>query len=163
MLISALVAERYVSDDHRDGVSLYKTFESLKNRLAVSTTVFSPADSSDFTNKSEHLNQVKRLKKELDKHFPRLSILNSATCTADQANSAWDWIFNHSFWHVQTIAEVQKSLSDTEYSRSVAMLGGPQYTLKVRCGLTHQDNSPSTLGTRAMGLDFRRTLAFASP
>lgn len=141
MIVSTLISECYVSDDYRDDVALYKTLEALKTRLSYRTTVTNPVDSTDLTGKPEHHSQVKRLKKELSKHFPRLAILNSSTCTKEQARSAWDWIFNHSFWHVQTVAEVQKSVADM-LSRKTSALG-TQYTLGVRCGLTHRDGGIS--------------------
>ena len=132
MIISTLVSESYVSDDHRDDISLYKTLEALKNRLAYNTRVYSPVDASaELTASTEHLNQVKRLKKELDKNFSKLAILNRNDCTAEQANSAWDWIFNHSFWHVTTYAEVQKSIQDS-LSRSPL---SSAYTVQVKCSL----------------------------
>lgn len=134
MIVSTLIAECYVSDDHRDDVSLYKTLEALKSRLWYNNRVFSPVDSSiELTSSTEHHNQVKRLKKELDKCFPKLAILNNANCTSEQAQSAWDWIFNHSFWHVVTYEEVRKSLTDS-ISRAASPLQATS-SVQIKCAL----------------------------
>jgi len=134
MIITALVAETYVSDQNRDDVSLYKTIESLKNRLSWNTRVYNPVNTSaELTGKTEFHNDVKRLKKELDKHFPRLAILHDAKCTAEQARNAWDWIFNHEYWH-----PVSRKFEDALTKAGGATIGEKRlpFTVSVLCKLT---------------------------
>jgi len=132
MIISALVAETYVSDRDRDDVALYRTLQAMKNRLAYSTKIANPVNGAvDLTAKPEFANEVKRLKKELDKHFPRLAILNDAKCTADQARNAWDWIFNHEFWH-----PVARKYEDALRKATQSTTSNLPYTVDVSCKLT---------------------------
>ena len=134
MVISALIAESYIPDRDRDDVALYQTLQSLKNRLSCSTKVFSPVNSStELTSKPEFLNEVKRLKKELDKHLPRLAILNDPKCTLDAARNAWDWIFNHEFWHPVSRKfedQLQKSAGSADKARYLP------YFVEISCRLT---------------------------
>ena len=133
MIISALVAETYRPDRDRDDFALYQTLQSLRNRLSNNIKVYSPLNNSiELTSKPEFLNEVKRLKKELDKHLPRLNVLNDSKCTEDDARNAWDWIFNHEFWHpVSKKFEeaLQKSLRQGEGRRF-------PYAVEVSCKLT---------------------------
>jgi hypothetical protein len=132
MIVSALIVETYVPDKDRDDVSLYRTLESLKNRLAFSVKVFNPLNSQiELTAKSEFLNEVKRLNKELDKNFAKLAVLHKSDCTNEQARGAWDWIFNHEFW--QTPAK--KYESALQKSTTIQDSRMPYY-VQVSCKLT---------------------------
>jgi hypothetical protein len=142
MIVSTLIAEVYVSDGDRDDIALYRTLESLRDRLMFSTRVVHPLDSTvELTSKPEHLNEVERLKRELDKHFPRLSVLKGATCTHDQARTAWDWIFNHEFWHPvarKREEALRKILQGTALAESAL-----PYSAAVTCKLTRAKDLPA--------------------
>jgi hypothetical protein len=132
MITSALVVETYVADRDRDDVSLYRTLEALKNRLSFSVKVHHPLNAQiELTGKTEFLNEVKRLKKEVDKNLPKLAILHKSDCTNDQARGAWDWIFNHDFWR----SPVEKHESILQTSLTDAVKRFP-YHLEISCKLT---------------------------
>ena len=101
LIISTLVAEVYLNarDYHRDDVALYNTLNSISNRLQLSTDVYNPVDGTQkLTYKDEYINQVERLKDQLEKAKEWLQPLFASSCTTEKAIKAWKQFFNHSYW-----------------------------------------------------------------
>lgn len=99
LVITALVAERYVSDDNRDDVALYKTMSSIYYRLCLWTDVYNPVDPSrTLTYRDKYVNQVKQLRDKLGDAMRWLEPLLSTECTRSDAIEAWNMIFRHDYW-----------------------------------------------------------------
>ncbi|WP_198380380.1 nucleotide-binding domain-containing protein [Roseomonas sp. KE2513] len=155
MILSALLADGiYRPNADRDDRALYDTLVALRDRLAFSRKVQNPIDGSDLTGKLEMQNQVKRLHEYLTRHLPRLDVLFSQRdCTREKARSAWDWIFNHSFW-----GESEQLKRAVVEDRALAS----PYRLDIRCDLSRgpgekpfgQYKSGSSLLRKGMGLKF---------
>ncbi|CCE98512.1 hypothetical protein SFHH103_04021 (plasmid) [Sinorhizobium fredii HH103] len=129
LIISALVAEVYVSDDDRDDWALFETINALAVRLNSNTQVFNPVSGTEFTESDEIHNQVKRLKTQVNMAVSKLSpLFNQAGCTHAKARSAWDWVFNHPFW-----ADQQKVVK-AAFEDAGQALALPYY-LKIKCEL----------------------------
>lgn len=99
LIISTLVAERYISDYYRDDLALYKTMEAIYYRLQGSLEVYNPVDSSiKLTYKDKYINQVRRFKETLEDAIEWLSPLSKTDCSKEDALKAWGTVFNHSYW-----------------------------------------------------------------
>jgi hypothetical protein len=137
MVISALVANSgvYRADGDRDDIALYNTIVALRDRLKISCQVYNPVDETqELTGKTEVLNQVIRLRDNLDTAINKLNILfNESGCTREKARSAWNWVFNHSFW-----AEKESSTVSDFAAASVA-----GYSVTIRCDLARSENGPT--------------------
>ncbi len=134
MIVSALVAEPgiYKANSDRDDIALYNTMVSLRDRLKVSCQVYNPVDpSQELTGKTEVLNQVTRLRDNLDTAISKLEVLfDQSNCTRDKARSAWDWVFNHEFW----------AKKDTTFTDVSAVA---RYSVTIRCDLAKYENGPT--------------------
>ena len=97
MIISALVAECYRPDLHRDDIALLETMRAILRRLSNSTDVRSPVGQV-LTSKPEYLAQVGRLKARLEEILPKMVILFQPHCSLEDARRAWHWVFRHDFW-----------------------------------------------------------------
>lgn len=129
MVMTALGVECYVPDANRDDVSLYETLVTLRERLHRSTRVNNPIDPSVYlTDREEVGRQVARLRDQLEIVLPRLDRLFDPGCSAEQARSAWDWIFNHQFWGEERDEEL------VEARRRVASAALPN-RVTIRCQL----------------------------
>jgi hypothetical protein len=137
MVISALIAEVYCPDQDRDDRSLCYTFAALKARLDVSCQVRNPINGSpDLTDNEEVLHQAERLRDNLGTALSRLGILfDQRNCTREKARSAWDWVFNHTFWGAKEA--VRKAL--VEDTAAV----GTAYTVAIRCDLAKKQGGPT--------------------
>ena len=99
LIISVLVVKCYQPDNHRDDAALYNTMVAIRNRLCLSTTVWSPVNISEpLTNKEKYKKQVERFRDKLDFAITKLAPVFKDDCTKDEAMSAWDKVFNHPFW-----------------------------------------------------------------
>lgn len=130
LIVSTLVAEVYVPNDARDDRALYDTIIALKNRLNIHTKVYNPVSGNEFTENTEILSQVKRLKTQINMATTKLSpLFDQENCTHDKARSAWDWAFNHSFWADKE--KVTKAALDEGMTASALM----PYFVKIKCEL----------------------------
>ncbi len=110
MITSALTVECYKPDAYRDDAALHNTLAALSSRLSASTAVRNPVEGTSWlTSKTEHENQVKRMRDRLSENMPKLAVLFGADCTEYQARSAWDWVFNHSYWRETPAAKTQRA------------------------------------------------------
>ena len=98
MILSALVAEVYRPDSHRDDIALYKTLSSLQSRLRENLEVRSPIAPNEVLTSLIRIVQVKRLLEKLDFVLPHLEVLNSPSCLETHAITSWGWVFNHPYW-----------------------------------------------------------------
>jgi len=134
MVISALVANSgvYRADGDRDDIALYNTMVALRDRLKISCQVYNPVDSTqELTGKIEVLNQVIRLRGNLDTAINKLNILfDESGCTKEKARFAWDWVFNHSFW-------AEKGSSTVSDFAAASVTG---YSVTIRCDLAKSEN-----------------------
>lgn len=138
MIVSALVAESgiYRANSDRDDLALYNTMVALRNRLKVSCQVYNPVDSSqELTGKTEVLNQVTRLRDNLDIAIIKLNVLfDQPNCTREKARFAWDWVFNHEFWAKKESAKVATFAEVSAVAR---------YSVTIRCDLAKYKNGPT--------------------
>jgi Cyclic GMP-AMP synthase DncV-like, nucleotidyltransferase domain len=132
MVVSILAAETYRADRDRDDVSLLNTMKALQSRLRASTTVHNPVNADhSLTENEEVLNQVIRLREKLDMALGKLKVLSDESCTRTQARSAWDWVFNHTFW-----GEPPEQEEDHEsVPAKIASAGAYPYNVTMRCEL----------------------------
>lgn len=137
MIVSALVAESivYRADSGRDDVALYNTMVALRDRLNISCRVYNPVDTSqELTGNTEVLNQVIRLRDNLNTAISKLSILfDQVNCTREKARFAWDWVFNHNFWAKKESAKVATFAEGNAIAR---------YSVMIRCQLAKYENGP---------------------
>jgi len=115
MITTALVVECYRPNRERDDVALYDTLLAIEARLQRSYQVWHPNGSGrELTAKAEFLNQVALMKEKLSSNIPKLSVLFQPDCNREKARSAWDRIFNHTFWAGREILEeAQLAKADT--------------------------------------------------
>jgi len=99
LLISVLVAERYVPDPDRDDVALYKTLEQILLRLQQNIDIKNPVTPDQLlTYKDEYRSQVSRLCEQIEISLGWLQCLFASNCTRLQAVKAWKQFFNHPYW-----------------------------------------------------------------
>lgn len=119
LIISALVAECYVSDNSRDDRALYKTMSAIHNRLQGWTDVYNPVDPTrKLTYKQEYVNQVKHLRDKLGDAIGWLEPLFDTDCTLVEAIKAWNKLFKHEYWDEQLEVEEARSLGKSLQSAS---------------------------------------------
>lgn len=99
LIISALVANYFRPDYHRDDLALYDTMHSIYYHLQPPFDVYNPVDPSQkLTYKDEYIGQVSRFKERLGDAIRWLSPLLQADCTREDALEAWNKVFRHSCW-----------------------------------------------------------------
>jgi hypothetical protein len=112
LIISTLVGDNnycYVADANSDEKALYDTINALVNRLAISSEVYNPVDSTQaLTYKDEYRNQVKRFKEKLEKALEWLAPLNDSSSDKEDVAKAWRQFFNHDYWD-EVIEDIAKS------------------------------------------------------
>lgn len=136
MVVSALVAEIYRANSDRDDLALYDTMVALRDRLKGSCKVYNPVDSSqELTGKTEVLNQVTRLRDNLDTAINKLNILfDQSNCTREKARIVWGWVFNHDFWAKK---------ESTKVTTLVELSSVAKYSVIIHCDLAKGENSPT--------------------
>ncbi len=137
MVMSTLIAEVYRPEADRDDRSLYNTLSALKTRLDVSCQVYNPIPGSpELTANEEVLHQVERLRDNLGTAVSRLGVLfDQQNCTREKARSAWDWVFNHTFWGEKE-AVTESPAGDTAALASA-------YSVAIRCDLAKKQGGPT--------------------
>jgi hypothetical protein len=99
IITTLLVVECYEPHSTRDDISLLRTVEAMWWRLMVSTSVTSPVDGSNLTEKPKRLVEVLSLRDRLAQQVENLRIIDGTRCTVAQARAAWRQFFNHEFWN----------------------------------------------------------------
>jgi hypothetical protein len=128
LIISALVAECYCPDYHRDDSALYKTMEAIHHRLQGNLLqgnfeVYNPVDrSQQLTYKDEYINQVRRFKDRLEDAIRWLTPLFETDCGKEDALKAWGQVFKHSYWE-KLAEEIEAAKAMGEQLRAARVAG----------------------------------------
>jgi hypothetical protein len=110
-IITNLAVECYRPDQQRDDVALYNTMRAIRNRLLLKLEVFDPIHpEQELTDREKYKEQVGELRDKLMEALNELQALFHADCDATKAASAWNWVFQHSFWN-DLAATTDKSFS----------------------------------------------------
>lgn len=126
VVITTLVTEVFERDPARDDVALVKTFRALHNRLRTSLEVNSPIPpGASLVGTDKRKKEMERLRDCLETALGRLDILSEPACTDKEARSAWNAVFNHTFWSEQI----------SEAKRAEEMSTG----LSIECGLAKKE------------------------
>ncbi len=127
IVTSVLCDEQFIDDDRLD-VSFYETICAIRDRLKDDKDVKNPVDDSIsllFTKKDEQ--KVKNLHSRLTTYISKLDILFDDECTEDDAISAWNDFFQHSYWDSMVkealveYASMSKSIS-SEYDVDIQVV-----------------------------------------
>lgn len=132
MITTALVVECYRPDRNRDDVALYDTLAAIEARLRSTCQVWHPnGGGRELTGKAEYLNQVTLMRDKLTANLPKLAVLFEDGCTREKARSAWDWIFNHTFWGGKEVLE------EARLAKADTGVGG--YWVRLGCDLAKSE------------------------
>jgi len=122
LIISALAAERYVSNQYRDDASLYDTMVGIRDRLKLNREVVNPVDSTLYlTARDTDKTRVKNMEEKLDFAIEKSSPLFSTTCTRSEALQAWNWVFDHPYWD----GELEKASKESTLKRDGPVIVQP--------------------------------------
>lgn len=128
LIISALVAECYCPDCHRDDSALYETMKAMRHRLQGNLLqgnfeVYNPVDPSQkLTYKDEYINQVRRFRDRLDDAIRWLSPLFEIDCSKEDALKAWGEVFKHSYW-MKLAEEIETAKTMGEQFKAARVAG----------------------------------------
>lgn len=110
LIISALVSEQYMPDPYRDDKSLYKTMQSICNRLEQSVEIANPVDpAQQLTYKEEYRGQTRRFCEKLSHALEWLSPLFESSCSREEAARAWCKVYKHTYWERLAITEAARA------------------------------------------------------
>lgn len=124
LLISVLVAERYVSDCYRDDVAFYQTMCGIHARLTSSLDICNPIDNRySLTYKDEYIRQVERFRDKLGIAIELLNPIHSITCTQAEALAAWASVFRHPYWDILYEDEITAAKAQGEALRRATQAG----------------------------------------
>lgn len=96
--ITVLAAEKYASDLDREDVSLRSTMQKIYARLCWSLEVGHPVTPGAMLTSGPQDLGTSYLKDRLKEALDTLSVLDEEECTREKALSAWDKVFNASFF-----------------------------------------------------------------
>ena len=99
LIFSVYAADHYSSRDGRDDEAFLETLEAIRSRLDWNKSVPNPVDpyKEDFATGRE--TKIENLKQKLDENLPSLiNILQSPTCTKNEAMRAWASFFSDDFF-----------------------------------------------------------------
>lgn len=160
LVISALAVECFISDAHRDDVALYKTIVSIRDRLKYNKSVLNPVDSShQLTYKKQYINEVTRFYEKLEKAIEKLSVLDDASCTEEQALKAWKWFFNSDFWLPASTVRVLSEQS-TGLSQQIQITASLH---KTKGGFRLNSNIEGILIPKKMWIKFTASTSISPP
>ena len=98
--ITRLVADHFVSSDARDDTSLQKTWVAVRDALLLSTEIAHPVlEGSKLAKQGDA--DVVFFRDCLDEAVKTLEILDDTNCTRKQARTAWDEVFETTFFSDQ--------------------------------------------------------------
>ena len=96
-MISVLVNEGYVAIDGRDDQALRDVIRAINGRLAGSLIIQHPVLNETVT-KGDSDSRAKFLKEKLEWALGELEVLEKWNCTEEEARTAWDNVFNTTFF-----------------------------------------------------------------
>lgn len=91
-IISKLVTEVYYPDAAREDRCVRATMQAIRDRLYASLEVQHPVLGEMLTRDAED-SRTRFLRDKLTWALEQLDVLDSSTCTQEQANKAWDTVF----------------------------------------------------------------------
>lgn len=94
--LTALVVECFKPEANRDDVALYRTWEAISLRLTISKIVAHPVNASNLADVGDA--KIAFFHEKLRVALTTLDVLNEAACTREKARTAWDSVFNRSFF-----------------------------------------------------------------
>jgi len=117
-MITKLVIETYVADEDREDRSLYETMKAMRDRLEVSLEVEHPVTPGAYISRGADDSTASFLKDKLSDAISWLAVLFESDCTAKKGLSAWDKVFNTTYF--------TNCLEDEESTKSLAtvIVGG---------------------------------------
>lgn len=129
VVITTLVTEVFERDCARDDIAFVKTFRALHNRLLMALEVDGPIPpGASLVGTDKRKKEMERLRDCLETTLDSLDVLSEFACTDRQARTAWNAVFNHSFWTEEI----------SESKRAEAMSNG----LAIECWLAKKEEGP---------------------
>ncbi|QHZ58422.1 nucleotidyltransferase [Brevibacillus sp. NSP2.1] len=123
-LVQSVLVEECIQSKDRLDETFYYTIKEIRDRLNTDKSVNNPTDTSTsllLTAKDEQ--KVKNLSVRLTNYIKKLDVLFEDECTEDQAISAWNDFFDHSYWG--------GLVTETAESRSLAKSASSQYRVDI--------------------------------
>lgn len=118
LIQSVLCDEKCQSNYTRLDERFYYTLELIKNRLESDKDVLNPTDSSQsLILVQKDTNKLNNLYNRLSDYLKKLDILFESDCTEEQAISAWNDFFNHSYWE-----DLKENRSHKEMANSYSVI-----------------------------------------
>lgn len=97
-IITKLASERYVKNRDREDTSLRDTMKGIYDRLCLSLEVSHPVTPGTKLTKGPDDERTAFLRDRLEEALDDLAVLDKADCTRKRALTAWDKVFNTSFF-----------------------------------------------------------------
>lgn len=133
LMISKLVTECFSRDENREDRSLRDAMQSIYNRLMRNEVIAHPTVQGQNVTKDGDTRQI-FLRDKLEWALGELKVLDKSDCTQEQARTAWDSVFNSSYFRdrgeskkVTSAAILKENSAFTTPSRPVDPRGGERY------------------------------------
>lgn len=123
----------------------YHTMQAIVERINASTDVAAPVDNGRaLVTRGVDRQRINNWKKRLESSLKELDVLFESDCTFEQATSAWQKFFNHSYWeelHTEALKEnfsIRKSQTFTDTEEFIEDLYPvyEQYDVTIDCKVT---------------------------
>lgn len=95
--ITKLIIDHQVLSTDRDDLALRQTWKAIKTKLDISVRVAHPISGLNDLAKADD-SKVKFFRDKLGEALETLKVLDSTTCTQEQARAAWDEVFNDNYF-----------------------------------------------------------------
>ncbi len=129
--LTKLVVECFVAQSDRDDAALHETWKAISNRLTDSLEIEHPVQKGTLL-AAEGDAKVAFFRDRLDDALDDLSVLDDENCTKKKALSAWDKVFDTTFFSDQYVEESQPK-------RAAAAAGSLLSPAAAASGLTFPD------------------------
>lgn len=116
--VTKLVSECYVSDRDREDIALRSTMKAIYNRLCISLEVNHPVTPLAKLTKGNDDPGCTMLRDKLKIALSDLAILDQGSCSSKQAASAWDSVFNTSYFSNR---QDSKTINASEAARGTTL------------------------------------------
>lgn len=128
--ITKLIVDYFVSADSRDDKALRNTWKNIKAALDISTVIEHPV--LEGVNLAEEWDaEILFFRDTLANALQELEVLDNEDCTRKLARSAWDTVFNTSYFSNQPDTQIEKkdtaSLIITSSETSIRNDGGGRF------------------------------------
>jgi hypothetical protein len=126
-MITKLVTECYRPDNNREDKAFYDTVKAIRDRLNVSLEVKHPVTANETISKGNNDPTPKFFRDQLSEALEWLSILFESECTRKQALSAWDKVFNTTYFSAQ-LDEEKSHVAAASVSATASHIVTPRAT-----------------------------------